>query len=256
MIDIHVHILPFLDDGSADIENSLAMARIAWDDGILALVATPHVMAGAYDNNKEDILLKVGEVNAMLKQSGNPLKVLPGAEYYLEPELPGQLARGEVLTLNGSGRYLLVELPSTYIPNYTGQILYEIQQQGVVPIIAHPERNAGFIRSPQLLKSFVNKGVLTQITSISITGLFGRTIRQAALDFIENGLAHVIASDAHSVNGRAPVLSLAAVEIERLYGIDLTQALVIDNPRRIIDGLPLEAMPAVKKRGLWKQWFG
>lgn len=256
MIDIHVHILPFMDDGSADMENSLAMAGIAWDDGISALVATPHVMAGAYDNSKADILLQVDKVNTMLKESGNPVKVLPGAEYYLEPDLPGQLARGEALTLNDSGRYLLVELPSALVPDYTGQVLYEIQLQGVIPIIAHPERNAGFMRNPQLLKSFVDKGVLAQVTSISVTGLFGRTVRQAALDFIENGLAHAIASDAHSVNGRAPVLYRAAAEIERLYGLDLAQALVMNNPRRIVDGLPLEAMPAVKKRGLWKRWFG
>jgi protein-tyrosine phosphatase len=256
MIDIHVHILPFMDDGAADMGRSLVMAGIAHEDGISTLVATPHVMTEAFDNNKEDILLKVDEVNAMLTKADYPVVVLPGAEYYLEPDLPEQLARGEVLTLNGSGRYLLVELPSSCVPDYTGQILYEIQLQGVVPIIAHPERNAGFIRDPRLLKDFVDKGILAQLTSASVTGLFGRTVRQAALSFVEGGLVQVLASDAHSVNDRAPVLSRAAAEIARYYGHDLALALVKSNPQRIINGLPLEAMPAVCKPGLWKRWFG
>jgi protein-tyrosine phosphatase len=255
MIDIHVHILPSLDDGSADMDNSLAMAEIASNDGISALVATPHVMSGAFDNSKDDILNKVDEVNAMLKESGSSVTVLPGAEYYLDLELPEQLARGEILTLNDAGRYLLVELPSSSVPVYTAQVLYEIQLQGVVPIIAHPERNAGFIQDPKLLRDFVQKGVLAQLTSVSITGLFGREVRKTALSFIEAGLVQVIASDAHSVNGRAPLLSQAAAEVERLYGPELALALVKNNPQRIIDGLPLEPMPVIRKRGLWERLF-
>jgi protein-tyrosine phosphatase len=256
MIDVHVHILPDLDDGASDMEISIQMARMAAEDGIRTLVATPHVMRGAFDNNKEDILREVAVLNDLLVQEGIPLKVLPGAEYYLEPDLSGQLIQGELLPLGGSGRYLLVELPSALVPDYTVQVLYELQLAGVVPVIAHPERNSGFLRDPELLTDLVGRGCLAQVTAASVIGLFGRGIKKAALDFIRRGLVQVLATDAHSIRGRAPVLGAAAAEVKRVCGEDMAQALVKDNPQRILDGLALEPMTIMSKRSWWQRMLG
>jgi protein-tyrosine phosphatase len=255
MIDIHTHILPGIDDGAKNIEQSLAMAQIAVNDGITIIVATPHVITDEIENTKTQILENVYKLNKCLEQAGIPLKILPGAEYRLEPDLPRRLAAGEILTLNDTGRYLLVELPSMMVPDYTERILYALQLEGVTPILAHPERNVGFTRDPQLLADLVARGILAQITAASTTGQFGRSVKKTAWNFLQLGYAHVIASDAHSPRERSPILSRAALEIERVWGPEHARTLTHENPRRIITGQALEPSPIMKKPSLWTRFM-
>ena len=236
MIDLHAHILPALDDGPGDLDEALAMASIASADGIKALAATPHVLPGAYDNSKDNILKAVQEMNQHIKRQGIPLDIYPGAEYMLDPFLPGMIKEGEALTLNDGGKYILVEFPSHGIPSYAGQTLYEIALLGVTPIIAHPERNGDFLRDPDKLEFFLEKGALAQLTSGSLTGLFGRKVQNLAMYCIEMGYCHFIGSDAHSAEHRVPVLSGAARIVEESFGDALGGLLVSGNPARILAG--------------------
>ncbi|MGR6836821.1 tyrosine-protein phosphatase [Syntrophomonas erecta] len=253
MIDIHTHILPAIDDGAADKETSLEMARMAVADGIEYLAATPHVLEGPYINSKENILTRLNKLKQDLHQAGIPLKVLPGAEYYLDPDLPEALAKGELVTINQAGKYLLVELPGAFIPPYTSQVLYELQIQGITPIIAHPERNRGFIRNHKLLRELVSRGMLTQITSGSVTGMFGKMVKRMALNYIEEGLGHLLASDAHSINGRSPRLSGAVQELKHRFSVSFVETLVYDNPYKVISGASLEPAQVVPARNRWPQ---
>lgn len=255
LIDIHTHILPGLDDGARDLEQSLAMAEVASKDGVMLLVATPHVITGVFDNHKENILKQVLKLNEFLKDSGVNLPILPGAEYYLEPDLPKRLADGELLTLNNTGRYILVELPTTMVPEYTDNILYAMQLQGITPIIAHPERNLGLARKPELLLEWAERGILAQVTSGSITGWFGRRVKKRALKFLQTGAAQLIASDGHDARGRSPVLKLAFQELEHRWGNELARTLTYINPDLIINGLPLNpSSPKIIKMS-WVQYF-
>ena len=94
MIDLHTHILPGLDDGSRDIQQSLAMAQVAYNDGIHTIVATPHVLKGVFANSRDKILSAVALLNQTLKENNIKVNILPGAEYYLEPDLALSLAQG------------------------------------------------------------------------------------------------------------------------------------------------------------------
>jgi protein-tyrosine phosphatase len=236
MIDIHSHILPGIDDGASSLEESLAMARIAVDDGIRVMVATPHVITGLYPNTREAILTATEKLQRVLRENDVSLSILPGAEYHLEPDLPKWMARGELLTVNDAGRYLLVELPAALVPEYTGKVFYELQLQGVTPIIAHPERNIDFAREPGLLHELVSHGALVQITAGSLTGLMGSEAAATARTFLKQGCVHFIASDAHATGDRAPVLSDAAREAVRLAGEEEAQNLLTGNPDRAIKG--------------------
>lgn len=253
MIDIHTHILPGLDDGAGNTVESLAMARIALEDGIHTIVATPHVLPGVFDNDKNKILSATAELNQVLKENNIAVNILSGAEYRLEPDLSKRLSQGELLTINNNHRYLLVELPSAFIPEYTAQTLYEIQLQGVTPIIAHPERNAGFIARPAALQELISRGVLAQITSTSITGSFGKNIKLTAWAFIKQGLAHLISSDAHSSTGRAPLLSEAHKEIQKLLGSKPARQLIQQNPGLVIEGKQVEKPYIPENNSWWKQ---
>jgi len=252
LIDLHAHILPGLDDGSGDFTESLAMAAVGLKDGIHTIVATPHVLQGVFDNDRNEILSAVTSLNQILQEHNIAVNILPGAEYYLEADLPLKLAQGELLAINDNGRYLLVELPSAFIPEYTAQVLYEIQLQGITPIIAHPERNAGFTRRPAALQEMISRGILAQLTSASITGLFGRRIKQTAYSFLQRGLVHLVSSDAHSSRGRAPLLSQAYREIEKYLGPDIAELLVIHNPRSIIEGESIENLSIPPRKTRWK----
>jgi len=254
LIDLHAHILPGVDDGAKTIEDSLAMAEVAFKDGITMLVATPHVVRGIFDNRKEGILRDVKNLNNKLKQTGNDLLVLPGAEYRLEPDLAQRLADGQLITINNAGRYLLIELPSALIPENTERILYEIQLQGVTPIIAHPERNLTLAKHPELLGSYNDRGILAQVTAASITGLFGKIVRKTALSFLQNGTAQIIASDGHGVNGRSPVLTTACRVIEHRWGAQFTKTLAFENPHRIIRSQRVPAYTPPKKEIIWKRF--
>ncbi len=255
LIDLHTHILPGMDDGAADLEQALAMARTAADDGITIIAATPHVLAGEYDNSRVQILQKIGELQQVLEAEGINIKIMPGAEYYIEADLPRRLADGQLLTINDGGKYLLVELPAMMVPDYTARVLYELQLQGVTPILAHPERNSGFARDPKLLQVFIERGFLVQITAGSITGKFGKAVSKTAMAFLQNGCVHIIASDAHSAskhNPRIPVLSPACAILQRKYGTDMARQLSSGNPEKILAGQRPEMIMLDKNnKGFW-----
>lgn len=252
MLDIHTHILPALDDGAHDLEESLLMARIAAEDGIKQIIATPHVIRGLYENKKEHILAAVENLNARLEQEGIPLSICPGAEYRLEPDLARQLNRGELLTLNESGRYLLVELPDTFLPDFTAQVLYQIQLAGVTPIIAHPERNIVLSRDPAQLSAFIRRGMAAQLTTGSIKGMFGHEAKKCSIEWLRAGLIHIIASDAHSATGRVPRLKACSQTISSHFGSESSLILFKDNPERICQGRELIS-PPLSRQPFWAQ---
>lgn len=261
MIDIHAHLLPGLDDGAPDLDTALEMARLAVNDGIQGTVATPHVATGIYENSKECILQAVAVLRRELQARKIPLAIYPGAEYLLESDLPRRLQAGELLTINDNGRYLLVELPFDSVPVYMEQTIFEMMVQGVVPVLAHPERYRDMQKNPRLLQRLVEKGVLIQVTVGSLDGLFGNSAREAAWRFLRSGWVHFLASDAHSVRHRVPVLMQFLEKLKHRLDNDLIQLLVVKNPACLLKGQPVnkpeaiaisEAVPA----GLWTRLFG
>lgn len=255
MIDLHIHILPGIDDGAASTADALQMASIAAAEGFTAVVATPHVISGLYDNTRQQILEAVDRFNRRLAAENISLQVLPGAEYRLEPDLPGRLGAGRLLTINDGGRYLLVELPTSLVPGYAEQLLYEIQLQGVTPVIAHPERNPELNRHPEKLARLAGRGVLAQVTAGSISGRFGQTAKRAALKMMERGAVQVVATDAHSPRRRTPAIAAVAREIEARFGKDFTRAVLAVHPRQIVAGETVEPALEEPRQGFLARVF-
>lgn len=267
MIDIHAHVLPGLDDGPYTLEEAVKMARLAVRDGVRTVVATPHVASGLFENSRAGILAAVEFLREVLGREGVPLEVLPGAEYMLEPDLPRRLAAGELLTLSDMGRHLLVEFPGSSVPPFVDQVLFEILLQGVVPIIAHPERNAEVSRRPELLYRMVERGALAQLTAASVVGEFGRDTAELAAFFLRCGWVHFVASDAHSAGSRPPVLSAAVRVVETVLGEEPGRRITSVNPGCVVRGEVIRAgtpEPPVRGRergragrcGFWARLFG
>jgi protein-tyrosine phosphatase len=217
LIDIHSHILPGVDDGAHTVEDSINMARLAVEEGITKIIATPHHQNGKYINRKQDILKRVSELNRLLQNENIPLEVLPGQETRIYGELLEGLEKGDILPLNQSN-YLFIELPSGHVPRYTEKLLFDVQLKGLTPVIVHPERNSEIIENPDKLLNLVKKGSLTQVTAGSITGHFGKKIQKFSFQLIESNLTHFVSSDAHNITTRSFRMRDSINEIEKEFG--------------------------------------
>ncbi|MCL4534075.1 MAG: hypothetical protein M1370_02820 [Bacteroidetes bacterium] len=250
MIDLHTHILPGLDDGAQSVAEALEMARVALADGIHTVVATPH-----FGLEKgfawEEVLAAVDTLQAALTEAGLGLRVLPGAELMISPELPQLLGRDGAYSLNGS-RYVLIELPLQQYPIYTEQVLFELQLKGLMPILAHPERNTQIQSDLDTLGRMVQRGALVQLTTGSLLGHFGGRMRQTAETILTHRMGHIIASDAHSPQQRPPTLAEARLRAARIVGDDRATALVSTDPARVLADQLVPVAEPVLRRERWR----
>ncbi|NLG83021.1 MAG: phosphotransferase [Firmicutes bacterium] len=240
MIDIHAHILPGFDDGAHSIAEAVEMAYQAYEDGITAAIATPHILDPRRDH-REKILAAVEKMRVVFAERRARLEIFPGAEVHIDPCLPELVAAGKVMTMNDAGRYLLLELPLGEMPGYTEEVTFGLVPLGGTPIIAHPERNRDLARDVRLLRRLVEQGCLVQLSTGSIRGRFGREAERAAKVFLREGLVHFLGTDAHGADRRRPRMAEAAAKITEACGPEWARTLVEENPRRLLAGLPVQA---------------
>jgi protein-tyrosine phosphatase len=249
MIDIHSHILPGIDDGAKTMEDTLNMAKAAVSEGIHTIIATPHHMNNAYKNVKSDILPLVDRVNEELKNQQIDLVVLAGQECRIYGEIIEDYLKGEVLPLNIHSEYIFLEFPSSSVPRYTDRLFFDLQNEGLIPVIVHPERNAELISHPDKLYNLVKNGALSQVTASSLTGHFGKNIQKFSRQLVEANLTHFIASDAHNTSSRTFNMNNAMDEVERMYGVDMVYHFT-ENAELLVEGKNIykEIPEKVKKR--------
>ncbi|WP_422420643.1 tyrosine-protein phosphatase [Pseudomonas sp. GZD-222] len=239
MIDLHNHLLPGLDDGPADLEAALDLARMAVADGIKAIVCTPHMHPGRYDNSASGIRAACVQMQDALCEAGIALHIAAAAEVRFGDHL---LAAVESQSLPFIGewegrRVVLIEFPHGQIPYGAEQLIDWLLANGIAPMIAHPERNKALIRTPAKLRPFVARGCLLQVTGASLTGYFGQQVQSVARDLLEQGVVQVLASDGHNVRHRPAVLAQAHQCAAQLIGDRRAQALVLDTPWQIAQRL-------------------
>ena len=249
MIDLHCHILPGLDDGSGSAEESLAMARIALRDGIRTIVATPHAWDGIYNVTPKEVSEGVVSFQNLLTQQGLDLKICAGADVHLSPGLAEKIRTGAVGTLNNTGKYFLLELPPQTLPSGVKEEIFRLKMQGITPVITHPERHPAILREVNLLYDLIRMGALCQITAMSLTGEFGQEVQGCSQALLKHRLVHVLATDAHSVKSRPPLLSKAVNEAAEWTGSEsFAISLVEDIPAKILAGKPVEIPEPVRVR--------
>ena len=254
MYDLHAHILPGLDDGATSVKETVEMASIAAENGTTAILATPHrkdVAARIPVSHLENL---VADMNGELSRAGVELKLQLGMENHLDLDLPEALSEGLALPMNDS-RYALVELPFFGYPNYVEDVLFRLQVQEIVPVLAHPERIEAFQNNLDRLADFVERGMLSQVTAGSILGHFGTRVRRITHAMLRRGLVHVIASDTHAPHGpRSPLLPPGLEAAGRIVGEERARAMVVDTPRAILSDAPVEVAPPEADR-VDRQWW-
>ena len=249
MVDLHCHLLPGIDDGSKSMEISLRMAREAAENGVTHALLTPHHMNGHYVNHKQDVIQRTEEFQEQLRKNDIPLTVFPGQEVRINGHLLDALDKDDILFADTGNRYLMLEFPDDDVPYYTNQMIFDLQQRGITPIIVHPERNTKIMAEPDLIYQLLEKGCLSQITASSYVGTFGKKVENFSQQLIEAGQGYIFASDAHDLPGRKYEMRQAFEKLSQEFGGELVEQYQ-NNARSIINdaNVPLNEMRTIKKK--------
>jgi protein-tyrosine phosphatase len=244
VIDLHVHILPDVDDGPPDLSRSIQLARAAQVDGVQIVAATPHLRDDHPRVSPDELAGRCAALNRALAQADVALEVVPGGELDVLWVLDATPDELQLVSFDQRGTDVLLETPYGAIAPSFGAAIDRLWSLGYRVLLAHPERNGGFQQAPGRLAALVSQGLLIQVTAGSVASRDPRSRSRAlAMRLIEHGLAHVIASDAHSATTfRPPNLSAAVAELSR---IDPVRArwMVIDAPLAILAGHALPPLP-------------
>jgi protein-tyrosine phosphatase len=244
VIDIHSHILPGVDDGVRSLEEAGALARASAADGVTVIAATPHVRTD-FPTTPDRMERGVAELRDHLARAGIAVEVVHGGEVALErfAELSSDdLSR---FTLAQNGKYLLLECPYTTSPLELVPAIKALREAGLTPIVGHPERNPDIQERPGRLASLVELGSLVQLTAASVDGRLGRRTKATASRLLEEGLVHVIASDAHGPHIREGGLAEAA---DAIGDPGVARFLTLEAPAQILAGEPVPAPPHTRRR--------
>lgn len=253
MIDLHSHILPGLDDGARDLDESVEIARAAVADGTHVIAATPHVRED-FPTTSSAMQNGVAALRAALTRAGIDLVVLPGGEISLEQLDRLSLDDLRRFGLGGNPSYLLLETPYDDWPLSFGEVVFDFTAAGITSVIGHPERNTAVQEDRELLAELVRAGALVQVTAASLDGRLGKRTRACARRLLDAELVHLIGSDAHSPGLREVGLSRACAEVG---DESLARWLTEDVPRAIIDDEPLPPRPPRRVRpGLLARLLG
>ena len=239
MVDIHCHILHNYDDGSASLSESLEMARMAAQTGVTDIVVTPHFEGRAFSLRRLPTLVEhFQELSQAIEDKNIPIKLHLGAEILCTQETL-RLAKKKLLPTIGDSNYFLTEFYFDEDPDFMDEMLRSLAEAGYTPVVAHPERYGAVQHDPRILEHWFHRGYVLQINKGSILGAFGRRAEHTAHGILRAGLAHVIASDAHSATRRTPHMEGLTRWLDHHIRSDYAKILTEENPRRIIKGEPL-----------------
>jgi protein-tyrosine phosphatase len=251
VIDIHSHILHGLDDGSKSLDESIKMVRMAAAGGTTDIVASPHANQ-EYQFDPQVVEQKIGEVQAAV---GDSPQIHYGCDFHLTLENIEDAVRSPGKYSIDHRGYLLVEFSDFLIPKTTDQIFARLIRAGLRPIVTHPERNQLLQNRLPEIENWVAQGVLVQVTALSLLGRFGKTAKRSADDLMGHGLAHFVASDAHDTRWRTTDLGASRLYVEKHFGAEAAERVFEENPRAVLAGVPISAIPMPIRKKKWYSFW-
>lgn len=233
MIDIHTHILPNIDDGSRSIEETFNLIKEAKNAGFEAIVSTSHYMEGYYETNTPEREVWINAIYENLQTKNIDIKLYLGNELYMSENMIKFLEEGKASTINDTS-YVLFEMPLNAEPENLYDIIYEMQQYKIVPILAHPERYSFVQKDPELIYDLIEKGVLMQANYGSIIGQYGEEAKLILKKFFENNMIHMLGTDVHRQNTIYPRIPQILSELNELIGEEKLKELTTTNPNLVL----------------------
>lgn len=232
MIDIHSHILPGVDDGAKDAEETKKMLLTAYEEGIRCIIATPHCHGGMPPGVWEKRKKALEAAAALAKEVVPDLCILPGSEIYYSQEAVEDLISGSIWTLN-DGPYVLVEFPAYVEFMYICRAVQTLQHHGYLPVLAHIERYEALLQGENV-EELVRLGAYMQVNAGSVIGKEGRWIKKYLLRLLKKHYIHFIGTDAHGSTHRCPLMKKCAKYIERKTDRSYCEAICRKNAQKVI----------------------
>lgn len=258
MIDIHCHILPKVDDGSKDLEESLAMARIAQREGIKTIVNTSHFHPDFEYTMGTELIDELESFKEQLQKNNIDIDVVLGNELYYSDNLLEFIEQGDFHTINDS-KYLLIEFSPSKLPNNFIDVIYELKIRGYVPIIAHVERYSDVQEDINIICDAINEGALIQVNASSIVGKASLKVNETTDSLLRNNMVHLVGTDAHGSGRRRPLMKEAFDIVCEEYGETKANALFIHNSNKVINNEEIYVKPVKievkKKKGIFAKLF-
>jgi protein-tyrosine phosphatase len=233
-VDLHCHWIPGVDDGARDLDTGVAILRGLGALGFARVIATPHMRPGLFDNTAARLRAAFDGVQAQLSEYGELPERALSSEHYFDDVVFHRIVSGEGLPYPGEAAVLLEFYESSF-PLRLDQLLAQLRQRGLTPVVAHPERYRALWGQPEPLERLLDQGALALLDVAALIGKYGRRPQRCAEDFLERGLYHAACSDAHRADDVEQV-ARGIERLRRLYGQEEVVALLADGPREILAG--------------------
>ncbi|MCC7430818.1 hypothetical protein IT568_08255 [bacterium] len=235
MVDIHNHILFGVDDGAKTLEQSIQMLKSAVEQGISVVCCTPHVHEMTTETDVENFYRTLDTLLEEIEKQSIKIELVLACEIMFHPAIV-EVARKKFGTFNAQKKYLLTEFPSFDFPKVTGEIVYELSQEGITTIIAHPERNGKIASNLNEALNLIKYGALLQMDFGSILGDFGKTTKKVCDELLSYDAYTFAASDAHNTSSRNFLMQKGYQEISKIKGTEIADLLCKTNPGKVING--------------------
>ncbi len=233
LYDVHCHIIPGVDDGADNMEESIKMLKMEYAEGVRSIIATPHFRFDMFETPMERIQEEYLRLRAAAREIGDGIDLYLGCEFHANMEMAEMLREKKIPTMAGS-RYVLTEFSGSAEQSYIRDRLYSLISNGFRPIVAHVERCAKVRTDLNFVEDLVDMGAFMQVNSESITGKEGFAVKRFCLKLMRSDLLHFVGTDCHGSAYRIPKIKEAYESVTKKMGAEYAQWLFIRNPESMI----------------------